>query len=105
MAHWTQVSDRCPLGCLFFFVFFCLFFFFFSTDRSKAVILVLFRSLILCGFVGFTTWSFVLQLSLVSNCDRLAWGRERELVYMLLLHLMVYFVCVTFCISYFLFVS
>ena len=31
LAHWTQVSDRCPLGYLFFFFFF---FFFFITEAS-----------------------------------------------------------------------
>ena len=31
-----------------------------------------------------------------SHCDHLAWGRERELVYALLVHLFVYFARVNF---------
>ena len=70
-----------------------------ATDRSKAVVTVLFtlRSvlvLILCGFVVLTTerfmssiaWLFFSHLSIAI----------RELVYMLLVHLLVYFALVIF---------
>ena len=59
--------------------------------------------LILCGFVVFTTGCFILSLALlfvlVQSCLALWSPRlgKRELVYVLLVHLFVYFERVNFC--------